>query len=363
MRLLPVNRRIGWTPYAWLIYLPALFIEPVMRGASATEWTLTIGGAMLFLVAYFRGYWLQEWKLLPVILVLLGLGVAFTPVNSGASIFFVYGASFGAQLRRPRYALAVVLSTTAIAAVLAWSYHEPAYYWLTGVMFTPLIGGVNLHFAQDSRANARLQMAREEVEHMAAVAERERIARDLHDVLGHTLSLIVIKSELASKLAERDPKRAAREIRDVEQVARTALSEVREAIRGVRSATLDDEMARGRALLTAAGIRGDFASDALPMDRAREEALALALRETITNTARHSGASACKVRVQHAGATCTLEVEDDGRGGIAPEGGGLRGMRERVEALGGTVARSGSRGTRLIVTMPVTSPQTVRGSA
>jgi two-component system sensor histidine kinase DesK len=183
------------------------------------------------------------------------------------------------------------------------------------------------------------------------VAERERIARDLHDVLGHTLSLIVLKAELASRLAGRDPERAAAEIRDVERVSRKALAEVREAIRGYH-ATLEDEVARAGSLLRAAGIHAGLAVQLPPLDRAREEAVALALREAVTNVVRHSGATTCAVRLSASGDACTLAVEDDGRGGIAAEGHGLRGMRERVEALGGTVRWACRRGTTLTVTLP-----------
>jgi two-component system sensor histidine kinase DesK len=181
--------------------------------------------------------------------------------------------------------------------------------------------------------------------------ERERIARDLHDVLGHTLSLIVLKAELASKLTETDPARAAREIRDVEQVSRKALAEVREAIRGYRG-TLEDEIARAGSLLRAGGIHAELAIQLLPMGRGAEEALALALREAVTNTVRHAAAATCTVRVSAAGGVCTLVVEDDGRGGIGAEGHGLRGMRERVEALGGSVVWECHGGTTLTVTVP-----------
>jgi two-component system sensor histidine kinase DesK len=229
------------------------------------------------------------------------------------------------------------------------------------VIFSTLVGVINLNAAQVARTNARLRLAQDEVRHLAAVAERERIARDLHDVLGHTLSLIVLKSELASRLAGRDPERAAREIRDVEQVSRTALAEVREAIRGYRG-TLEDEIARAGSLLRAAGIHAELAVQLLPMDRAAEEALALALREAVTNTVRHAGASACTVRVGAADGVCTLVVRDDGRGGIRAEGSGLRGMRERVESLGGRVEWVCRGGTTLTVRVPV-APAAVDGGA
>ncbi|HEX5725688.1 MAG TPA: sensor histidine kinase [Longimicrobiaceae bacterium] len=353
--LLPRDETQGWVPYAWLIYLPTFFVGPAVNGASPLEWAATVAATLVFLAAYFRGYWVSGRRLLPLIALQAALAAVFMPWNTGASIFFVYAASFAARAGPPRVAVRIILGLMALGVAMAWAVDPPLYSWITVLVFVPLIGGVNLHFTQVGRANARLRLAQEEVEHLAAVAERERIARDLHDVLGHTLSVIILKSELASRLAERDPERAAREIREVEQVSRKALNEVREAIRGYR-ATLDDEIARARSFLNAAGIRGEFSITLLPLDRAREEALALALREAVTNVVRHAEASVCRVRVESAGRACTLTVEDDGRGGLRAEGHGLRGMRERVEELGGSLALSGAGGTRVTVTVPAAGP-------
>jgi two-component system sensor histidine kinase DesK len=351
VRLLPPDATAGWVPYAWLVYLGGFFIAPWVRRAGPVEWAVTVVGAAVFLAIYFRAYWERGARLVALVAAQAALGVGFSAVNDGASVFFIYAASFVARLERTRNAVGGIVLVTALAALTAAATRAPAYYWITVLVFPPLIGGVNLHFAGVGRANARLRLAQHEIERLAAVAERERIARDLHDVLGHTLSLVVLKSELASKLAERDPARAAREIRDVERVARAALAEVRETIRGYR-ATLDDEVARARALLAAAGVRAEFTIGLGAPDRARDAVLALVLRETVTNVARHAGATACRVTVEERGGVCTLAVEDDGRGGAAREGDGLRGMRERVEALGGSLAYDGSRGMRVVVTIP-----------
>jgi two-component system sensor histidine kinase DesK len=232
-------------------------------------------------------------------------------------------------------------------------------------VFTPLIGAVSFHRAQVGRSTETLRRAHDEIEHLAAVAERERIARDLHDVLGHTLSLIVLKAELAAKLAERDPARAQVEIRDVEAVSRRALKEVREAIRGYRP-TLVDELARARALLDTAHIGATIETTIDPADlKARagaEEVMALALREAVTNVVRHSGASRATIRAwrEAPSGSAVLEVADDGRGAGAREGIGLRGMRERVESLDGSLTArsmtaSSQQGTRLTITIPLAS--------
>ena len=354
-RLLPPDSPTGWTPYAWLIYLPTFFVQPAIDGASAAEWALCAAGTLVFLVSYFRGYWVRGRDLIPIIIVQAALAWAFTPSNTGAYVFFVYAASFAGQMERKADAVLWIGIVFVAGLGAAWLHDVPIYYWFGHAVFTPLIGSVNFHFASVQRSNRTLRLAHEEIEHLATVAERERIARDLHDVLGHTLSLIVLKAELASKLAERDPARAVQEIRDVEQVSRAALREVREAIRGYRP-TLADELTRARSLLEAARISAVLDVVEVGFPREQEEVIALALREAVTNVVRHSGASHANIRIWQEGASALLEVTDDGRREPGGEGAGLRGMRERVELLGGRVSRAFERGMRLRVVVPLVAP-------
>jgi len=219
-------------------------------------------------------------------------------------------------------------------------------------VFSLIIGGVNIHQAEVSRANAKLRLTQEEVERLAKMAERERIARDLHDVLGHTLSVIALKSELAGKLVERDPERAGAEIREVERISRDALREVRSAIAGYRSEGLQAELARARLALESSGIKLEYFTQPVEPGPARETVLALALREAVTNVVRHSGARTCRISLQEENGEVVLRVQDAGRGGEASFGIGLSSMRERVEGLGGRMERQGDGGTALLVALP-----------
>jgi two-component system sensor histidine kinase DesK len=351
-RLQPADRPLGWVPYAWLVYLGGFVFEPLFFRRGPGYWAAMLLGLAVFVPAYLRSYRARGRALLGIVGLELGLGVALSFVNHGAAAFFIYASAAGANLERSRDALRVIAVATIVALGTAWAIDAQPWYWVTVGVFTPLIGAVNLHSVQIDRANVRLHLAQQEIEHLAAVAERERIARDLHDVLGHTLSLVTLKAQLAGRLVERDPRRAAKEIREVEQVARHALGEVRETIRGYR-ATLDEEIGRARTLLDAAGIRTEASIDLPTIDRARDDVLALVLREMVTNTARHSGATTCRIVAEEIDGGCRLMVEDDGIGGAVTEGSGLRGMRERIEALGGTFAYDGSSGARVTVTVPL----------
>jgi len=189
---------------------------------------------------------------------------------------------------------------------------------------------------------------------LAKVAERERIARDLHDVLGHTLSVITLKSELAGKLIDRDPQRAGKEIREVEEISRQALSEVRDAIRGYRAKGLSAELAQAKATLETAGlaVQCDSATT-VKLPAMQESVLSLAVREGVTNVVRHAQARTCRLRLEQQNGSCRLEIHDDGLGFSSTEGNGLRGMRERVEMLGGTLERRNESGTTLTITLPL----------
>jgi two-component system, NarL family, sensor histidine kinase DesK len=353
MRLLPPDRDVAWIPYVWLVYLLNLAIYPLVRHASAGEWAWTLLSIALFLPLYFRGYWEQGTRLLSIAGAITVLGVVWAPYNPGASVYFVFAGCFVPKAAEPRQSVPYLGGLVAIIGIESWVLHLPVQFWAPGAFFTVVMGAVTTHYEQRRRANAKLRLAQEEVEHLAKVAERERIGRDLHDLLGHTLSVIVLKSELAARLAEKDPARAAAEIRDVEQISRDALAQVRAAVRGYRSAGIDAELLDARRALEAAGVQvaAEIEPGALPP--AQEGVLALALREAITNVARHAHATACKVSLRRDGRFCELTVADNGRGGAAAEGCGLGGMRQRVEALGGTLERDGGSGTRLRVRLPL----------
>ncbi len=351
-RLLPEDPETSWTPYVWLVYLFPFLAYPALARASASQWGVTLAGLASFLVLYFLSYWLEGGKALGCAAGILLLGVLFAPFNPGAGTLFVYAAAIVARAVRARAAWALLGGIEVVIILETALIHLSPYAWVPAAVFTLMIGAVCIRGAEVQRANARLRMAQEEVERLAKTAERERIARDLHDLLGHTLSLITLKAELAGKLVERDPERAGREIREVERISREALREVRTAVAGYRSEGLQAELARARLALAAAGLRFEYFAQPVELGPEAETVLALALREAVTNVIRHAGAHTCRIALEQTAEETRLEVRDDGRGGAAPEGIGLASMRERVEGLGGRLERRAETGTSLRIVLP-----------
>jgi two-component system sensor histidine kinase DesK len=313
-------------------------------------------GLVAFLALYFRGFWVSGNQLLVIIAAITLLGVLYWPRNPGAGSFFIYAAAFAGKLPSTRRGVLGIVLIELVVAVQMIVLRLPWYDAFWPLVFGALIGAINIHYSQRHLDNAKLRLAHDEIERLAKAAERERIARDLHDLLGHTLSLIILKSELASKLAERDVERARNEIRDVERISRDALAQVRSAVRGYRDGGLKQELDSAREALTTAGIDVTVEMQPVVMPAGYEAVLALAIREAATNIVRHARARRCTIEVVQNGAECTATIRDDGVGGNAAPGTGLTGMRERVESLGGTLRHDGAHGMTITITLPLTTP-------
>lgn len=346
-------RRIGWEPFAWLIYsLPYLFTSALARIDATTKAGLLALYAV-FLVLYLGGHVVRGPRILWYVAGLDLVAVLGSTRNPSAAAFFIYGSALIANGFPQRQAIRVLAAQVLIGAAASAALEMEWWYYMPAVIISALIGAVTIQAAAKAAGDARLRMAQEEVERMAKLAERERIARDLHDLLGHTLSVVVLKSELAQKLMSRDPARAAQEMADVERISRQGLAEVREAITGYRTTGLAAEIEHVRDTLTAAGIDATIEARPVTLAPAQETAFSLALREAVTNVIRHSAAKQCHIRFYAQDGSALMEVQDDGKGATAPFGNGLNGMRERIHALGGALLRETDRGTRLTISVPL----------
>jgi two-component system, NarL family, sensor histidine kinase DesK len=354
MRLLPPYRELTWMPYAWLLYSLPFLAGVFFPGLELWQRAATLVVYVAFLWLYFLAYWIKGRRIYLIAAAMDAIALVFSAWSPAAPVFFIYAAAtLGWSLPVREAALAVVVQV-GVGVGYGLAMGMPMWFYIPAGLIAALIGAVNIQSAANRRADAKLRLAHDEVEQLAKLAERERIARDLHDVLGHTLSVVVLKSELARKLVAQDPERAAREMADVEQAARAGLADVRTAITGYRSVGLLAEIERVRQTLADANLATTVEMPAaLSLSPAQETTLAMALREAATNVIRHAHATSVRIGLhQDSGGHVRLDVEDDGRGGDSPLGYGLTGMRERITALGGELVRQTDRGTRLRISLP-----------
>jgi len=359
MKVVEKKPEHGWAFYMPIAYFLFFYIQPIATHADARTWAYTALGTVLFAGLYFGALWSEDkrWQLLALGTMIV-IGVLYAPSNGGAACFFIFAAALLPYVFERELAVLLAIGViSTVAGLETWLLHLSGWFALYAIGLSIVVGGTNIYFAQRTRMYNRLKTANAEIEHLAKVAERERIARDLHDVLGHTLSVIILKSELAGKLIERDPQRAKSEIADVERTSREALAEVRNTIRGYRANSLSSELKQATAALQTAGVtvRSELADMALTS--AQESVVALVVREAVTNVVRHAQARSCQLRLVPQNGNCLLEIQDDGRGSAQIEGNGLRGMRERIEALGGTLVRKCDPGTRLTIEFPLTTKE------
>jgi two-component system sensor histidine kinase DesK len=324
----------------------ALFVAVYMSILPPVSWLSRRGPAAI----------LGALALLPVIAIVL-LAAGAPPSFSG---LFVYVAAASGLLLPPRIAAAVIAVAGIGVGILGAARGDHDAAVAATVLTVVSIGALMTAFGRVTRVNRELRQTRHELATLAVAEERLRIARDVHDLLGHSLSVITLKSELAARLLERDPARAAAELEEIQAVSRQALAEVREAVQGYRGLALADSLTRARSALAAAGIDCELAEPprALPADI--DAMLAWAVREGTTNVIRHSHARHCEIRVHADRASAALEIDDDGRadGAVVRGGSGLDGLRERAERVRGTL-EAGARpegGFRLRVTVPLAEP-------
>ncbi|MDG2523775.1 sensor histidine kinase [Stenotrophomonas sp. HITSZ_GD] len=344
-----------WFPLLMLAWSVWIFLTPLFSAPAFRDWLWpTLASYAAFLVLYRHAYYRSRAHLLACALGIAALGFALTPFNPGAQGYLVYACAFLAFVARPKGAVLWMVGVLGAYALVWLWLGFPLIYLFSVLMVGLAVGLMNISIQRRTQADIALRLSHDEVRRLAGVAERERIGRDLHDLLGHTLSLVALKADLAGRLVERDPAAARREIDEVARVSRDALAQVRHAVTGIRAAELVAELASAHLLLESDEIVLHYTPPALPLPSTLETALALTVREAVTNVQRHARARQVWIALECTREHVLLRVRDDGRGGDIVPGNGLHGMGERLRALGGELridARPGA-GTELQARLP-----------
>jgi two-component system, NarL family, sensor histidine kinase DesK len=351
--------KIGWGGVAvWL----AMLVWPATSAASGDHgpaW-LMLGGLVLFagimvllMRAGFHGTWRLARYLLLLPLLALSLWLS-RELGLAANYLVVFPSMLTAMVLPivvPAFVgILVVTVTSVLVTGVTWDNS-------TSVALTAFFSGLVMFVLRRlSTTIGLLREAREELARAAVAEERLRFSRDLHDLLGHTLSVVVVKAEVVRRLVGRDPAQAAEAAADIETIGRQALVEVREAVTGYRERDLAAELDGARAALSDAGIAPTVRRAAGTLDDRADALLGWAVREGATNVIRHSRATCCTITLRYDDGRAVLQIADDGTGCEAvdmPAGNGLRGLTERFAAAGGTVrADAGQGGFTLTATVP-----------
>ena len=361
--------------YLWIIFcfLPFFFI---FRKSSYIEISIGITFLMLYFIFYRFSMNSKSGLVYMWISFEMVINIVMT-ILYGYVYLSIFTAFFIGNIRRPvgfyiMYGLHIgftVISTGAgffVELHLFLSQLPFVVLTILAVVLLPLT-----IYSKNKRENleGQLETANERIAELIVFEERQRIARDLHDTLGQKLSMIGLKSDLASRLIERDPQQALVEIKDIRQTASIALKEVRELVSDMRTAKFEDELMRISQILKAAEMDFVFEGDknALQVPPLVENVLSMCLKEAVNNVVKHSGATKCEIAFHQNFKEVYLVVRDNGQGITKKQawktGNGLKGMRERLEFINGSFKIESVEGTTLSVTIPVAiTHQNVKGN-
>ena len=351
----PVRKPVPWGFLVWTLPLAYVFWAPYRQGAGWLEWTVTTATLLVVLALFLTALTYDEQRrfVAGICVALLGVAIGALAYRPSGALYFPVAAAFVAPALGGRVGPSVAL----LFAIAALFGVEWSLLYLDGSQgpFLPLFAAAQI-FISGVGAIFAVRQTRE-LQRRDKASERERIAKDLHDVLGHSLSSLALKAELARRVFHADPGRALTEIGEVERIARQALEDVRSAIHGYHSGDIYAELDRVESLLTAADVNVERRCERLEMPPAKERVLALIVREAVTNILRHSRAKTCRIALFRAEGVYRLEISDDGLGGRHEEGIGMRSIRTRAEALGGTAVWSSALGTQLCVSLPTSAEE------
>ncbi|PCJ45439.1 MAG: two-component sensor histidine kinase [Gammaproteobacteria bacterium] len=352
--LLPQNQGLSITPYVWLIYLAIFFLSLFASNPTEQQILVSVLGVFLFLPLYFNGYWASAKTVWRNILGILLIGSYLATFNVGASVFFIYAAAFCCTLNNPRKAIFALVVISIWIILLSWYFDLIIYFYGIALVFTWMIGGLNIHQSEMFKNRQELILSRQETHDLAKIAERERIARDLHDSIGHTFSVITLKAELVGKLINKDSERAKQEAAELETISRNALKQIREVVSGFRASDLKAELAHAKYVLESNGVEFSYQFDQFSISEVINKELAIILKELVTNVLKHADATQVSADITQINNEIILHFNDNGRGfnNKATHGFGLKGINERLDKLSGNFSIQQDKGAKITISVP-----------
>jgi two-component system sensor histidine kinase DesK len=369
------TRQMGYWFLAYLLMYPLPWLRqpPDLLGVLASAL-----GVAVFLPLYLAGFGRSDARALRCGLAVAAIGLALQPFGGVWGVFIVYACGLLGGVRPRRLAFSLLAGVAVVVLALVLLRGLGLWDWLPTLFFGAMTAMVAMYSAAYALQSAELAASHDEARRLAVVAERERIARDVHDLLGHTLTAVAVKADLAGRLIDADPARAKAEIEDIRRTARSALADVRSALTGMRSTRLATELATARRALDSAGIALTLEGVLPPMPPSVETALAFVLLEGVTNVVRHAQARQCRVDFGLAQGAATMLIRDSRQPAQAlplpteldlpqtfpqtvppsaaqpAEGHGIAGMRQRLAEVGGTLAlQFEAEGSALLAQIPL----------
>jgi two-component system sensor histidine kinase DesK len=347
--LLPRNLNEQFSPYVWLIYLPLFFVPVVIFHQQPMDLVWTFLASIVFLGLYFHSYWVKSQHVIYHIIGILLISTLAALVSATACTLFIYAGAFCSRLKPLKYAGAVLIGILLWITAISWLFDFEVYFYMPALTFTMIVGILNIYQCVLHQNKQELILSRKETQRLAKVAERERIARDLHDLIGHTFSVITLKADLAGRLLDKgldkDLDKVRTEIKQLEEISRNALSQVREVVSGYRTSDLLSELANAKNVFASVDI--DFYyqfenidEQQIELDSASNKELAIVLRELVTNIIKHARATQVTVTIKHKNGKIVLAMQDNGQGfeNMQHKGFGIKGIEERIQKLHGFVS-------------------------
>lgn len=342
--LLPRSLSEQFSPYVWLIYLPLYFVPIMLFYKEPIELLWAGLTLVVFLGLYFHAYWVKRQQTIYHIIGIVTLGTLAAFVAPTANTLFVYAGAFCSRLQPVKYSVAMLVSILLWIVCISWLFNFNLYFYFPALIFTTVVGLIQIYQCALDKNKQALILSHKEIQRLAQVAERERIARDLHDLIGHTFSVITLKADLAGRLLAKDLDKARTEVQQIEDISRQALSQVREVVSGYRTSDLLSELANAKNVLASLDINFDYQfeniqEEQLELDNASNKELAIVLRELVTNIIKHAKASQVTATIKQLDGKILLTVQDDGQGFKTNQhsGFGIKGMEERMQKLKGFI--------------------------